>query len=276
MYGELTGTGLGYGGFFTAPGTNGTGVFAEGGFIGLQAESAIGLAGKFSTDSSIAYPTVMLMEYSSEYARLAFANDSTTKTWQIAGMAHPTDSSAWMNLWYGDESAGKNILSVNGAGGANLLGNLNIYNASGSALLVSLGEGLDYAEGFNVSTEGKLPEGTVLVIDPDHPGELMQSASAYDGKVAGIIAGANGLKSGVRLGAGGFDYDVALAGRVYACVTGGETGIQPGDLLTTADTPGCAMKAADPARAAGAVLGKAMQPLEPGGRGLILVLVTLQ
>jgi len=46
-------------------------------------------------------------------------------------------------------------------------------------------------------------------------------------------------------------------------------------LLTTSDIPGFAMKASDPGRAFGSVLGKALQPL-PAGRGLIPVLIALQ
>ena len=51
--------------------------------------------------------------------------------------------------------------------------------------------------------------------------------------------------------------------------------IQPGDLLTTSDSAGCAMKVSDHDLAQGAILGKAMTSLEQG-KGLVLVLVTLQ
>ena len=78
------------------------------------------------------------------------------------------------------------------------------------------------------------------------------------------------------MGVGQFDCDVALAGRVYCNVDAGEHGIEPGDLLTTSSTPGHAMKAEDRRRAHGAILGKAMEPLKRGERGMILVLVTLQ
>jgi len=47
-------------------------------------------------------------------------------------------------------------------------------------------------------------------------------------------------------------------------------------LLTTSATPGYAMKVTDYGRAQGAILGKAMEGLEKGQRGQILVLVTLQ
>ena len=55
-----------------------------------------------------------------------------------------------------------------------------------------------------------------------------------------------------------------------------ESGVNPGDLLTTASTPGHALKANDYTLAQGAILGKAMQSLKKGKKGQILVLVTLQ
>jgi hypothetical protein len=154
-------------------------------------------------------------------------------------------------------------------------GNLLIERSDGTDV-VELGEGLDYAEGFDVSESSKIDAGSVLIIDSTNPGKLALSNKPYDTKVAGIVAGANGLGSGVRLGAGGFDHDVALAGRVYCKVDATEAGVEAGDLLTTCATPGYAMKAADHTRAQGAILGKAMESLEKGQTGQILVLVTLQ
>lgn len=148
--------------------------------------------------------------------------------------------------------------------------------SSNGAPVVEMGAGLDYAEGFDVVGEDAIGPGTVLVIDPDHPGKLAISHQAYDRKVAGIVAGARNLGSGVRLGAGRFDHDVALAGRVYCNVDATHAAVQPGDLLTTSATPGHAMVVTDPARAQGAILGKAMERLEKGKKGQILVLATLQ
>jgi hypothetical protein len=68
---------------------------------------------------------------------------------------------------------------------------------------------------------------------------------------------------------------VALIGKVYCKVDADSGAIAVGDLLTTAATPGHAMKAADPARAFGAVIGKALAPLAKGC-GLIPILVALQ
>ncbi|MCK4783849.1 MAG: hypothetical protein KAV87_08880, partial [Desulfobacteraceae bacterium] len=138
-----------------------------------------------------------------------------------------------------------------------------------------LGTGLDYAEGFDVSESTKIDAGSVLIIDAENPGKLAISDKPYDSKVAGIVAGAKGQGSGVRLGSDEFDFDVALAGRVYCNVDATEAAVQPGDLLTTSAKPGYAMKATDYIRTQGAILGKAMEKLEKGKKGQILVLVTL-
>ena len=157
-----------------------------------------------------------------------------------------------------------------------MAGNVIVRSGSSGAVLIELGEGLDYAEGFDVSDKSRIIPGMVLVIDADHPGQLAMSDTAYDRKVAGIVAGANGLGSAVRLGADQFDLDVALAGRVYCNVDATYGAIQPGNLLTTSPTPGYAMKVIDHEKAQGAILGKAMQSLEQGRKDQILVLVTLQ
>ncbi len=155
-------------------------------------------------------------------------------------------------------------------------GNILILSESTGDPVIELGEGLDYAEGFNVSNLEAISAGAVLVIDPNNPGKLALTNMPYDCRVAGIVAGARGLGSGVRLGAGSFDFDVALAGRVYCNVDATTEGVEPGDLLTSSTSPGYAMKASDYTRARGAILGKAMQRLEKGQKGQILVLVTLQ
>jgi len=137
--------------------------------------------------------------------------------------------------------------------------------------------GADVAEPFEISTKD-LPKGSVVTIDEDHPGQLKRSDQAYDKRVAGILSGANGVRTGIRLKQEGFNdhgEEVALSGRVYAFADASDTPIKPGDLLTTSATPGHCMKARDHARAQGAIIGKAMSALKEG-KGMVLVLVSLQ
>jgi hypothetical protein len=164
------------------------------------------------------------------------------------------------------------------AGGyaALLKGNVNILSKTSGASVMELGEGLDYSEGFDVSGKEAITPGTVLIISPDDPGTLAISSEPYDRKVAGIVAGANGLGSAVKVGGDQFDTSVALAGRVYCNVDATYGPIRPGDQLTTSQTPGYAMAVQDYSRAQGATIGKAMEGLEQGQKGQILVLVTLQ
>ena len=64
-------------------------------------------------------------------------------------------------------------------------------------------------------------------------------------------------------------------GKVYCKVDAEPSPLEVGDLLTTSTTPGHAMKADDPTRAFGAIIGKALLPLK-SGRGLIPILIALQ
>nr|NQU93004.1 hypothetical protein [Bacteroidota bacterium] len=173
----------------------------------------------------------------------------------------------WGNIGMGTTSP-ENKLDIRG--------NVTIRNRFTGAIVMELGTGLDYAEGFNVADNKNIEPGTILCIDPDNPGHLKISEAPYDKTVAGIVAGANGLGSGVRLGTQEFDCDVALAGRVYCNTIATTENIEPGDLLTTSSIPGFAMKVSNFENAQGAILGKAMERLKKGEKGQILVLVTLQ
>jgi hypothetical protein len=137
--------------------------------------------------------------------------------------------------------------------------------------------GADLAEKF--PTTETLEPGTVVEIDPDNPGHLRKAQGAYNKRVAGVVAGANGLSKGIILGnlEGSENHTpIAISGRVWVYADATQEAIEPGDLLTTSDMPGHAMKASDPSRAHGAVLGKAMTRLEKGKTGMVLVLVNLQ
>jgi hypothetical protein len=136
--------------------------------------------------------------------------------------------------------------------------------------------GADCAEEFDSGAEHELEPGTVLVLNQD--GMLQPGDRAYDRKVAGVISGAGDYRPGLildRRESARRRTLVALLGKVYCKVDARYSAIEVGDLLTTSPTLGHAMKAEDPARAFGAVIGKALRPLEDG-QGLIPILISLQ
>jgi hypothetical protein len=151
--------------------------------------------------------------------------------------------------------------------------------AGGSFNIVEITGGTDLAEPFDLPPGDPLVvEGAVVVIDGERPGALRPSQSPYDRRVAGVISGAGGVRAGILLSQGEVGPDqrfVALAGRVYCLATTENGPIRPGDLLTTSSRPGRAMRASDPDRSHGAILGKAMGALDEG-EGLVLALVSLQ
>jgi len=149
---------------------------------------------------------------------------------------------------------------------------IHLDGASGQVLTF----GADCAEDFNVDNASAIEPGSVLVIDDT--GNLRESCAAYDRRVAGVVSGAGSLGPGMVLGRRPDAEDrkpVALIGRVYCKVDADRGAIAVGDMLTTADTRGHAMKVSDPQRAFGAVIGKALAPLK-AGRGMIPILVALQ
>ncbi|MCB0167525.1 MAG: hypothetical protein KDI79_25070 [Anaerolineae bacterium] len=155
-------------------------------------------------------------------------------------------------------------------------------NGQVDASILRITGGSDLSEQFEIrgaEADPRPSPGMVVSIDPENPGELLVSAEAYDKKVAGIISGAGGINPGMLMGqadtAADGEFPVALTGRVYVQADASSGPIQPGDLLTTSDTPGHAMKVIDHEQAQGAILGKAMTALDEG-QGLVLVLVSLQ
>lgn len=254
---------------------NSSGYLAHGstGVYGASVSGGYGVYGE--SDNCGVYAT------GDEYGVYAISSGGTGVKGHATGTFHPgvwaVAEGAESSAAYAENTGGGIGLTAKGAAAAaKLYGNVTIYEYGTTTEVIELGKGLDYAEGFDVSSGASISPGTVLVIDPANPGQLVVSTEAYDSKVAGIVAGANGLGSGVRLGGSEFDHDVALAGRVYCNVDATEHAIEPGDLLTTSATPGYAMKVVDREQAQGAILGKAMQPLNKGEKGQILVLVTLQ
>jgi len=139
--------------------------------------------------------------------------------------------------------------------------------------------GSDYA--VSIPVEGQPHDykpGDVLAIDPRRNGTFERVAVPYSSRIAGVFA----IKSGVvgsshALGTEEFQSEVPLtiSGIVPCNVTVENGPVQRGDLLVSSSKAGYAMKGTDRARMAGAILGKALEPLD-SGEGVISVLVTLE
>lgn len=136
--------------------------------------------------------------------------------------------------------------------------------------------GADCAEEFDVAEAVDIEPGTVMVLDQE--GRLQQSHQAYDRRVAGVVSGAGDYRPGMvldRQQSQDSRVPIALVGKVYCKVDAQYAPIEVGDLLTTSPTAGHAMKADDPRKAFGAVIGKALCRLS-NGQGLVPVLVACQ
>jgi hypothetical protein len=134
----------------------------------------------------------------------------------------------------------------------------------------------DCAEDFDIANADLSEPGTVMVLGEE--GALYPSQSAYDKRVVGVVSGAGDYRPGIVLDKQhtcGNRKPISLLGKVFCKVDASSAPVSVGDLLTSSDMPGYAMKAVDPATAFGAVIGKALRPLKEG-QGLIPILVTLQ
>lgn len=133
----------------------------------------------------------------------------------------------------------------------------------------------DCAEFFDTIADAK--PGTVMVVAED--GVLHPCRAEYDRRAAGVVSGAEPYRPAILLdGAARGDAaraPIALVGKVAVLVDADPGGVAAGDLLTTSATPGHAMRAGDPDRCRGAVIGKALASLA-AGRGLVPMLISLQ
>jgi len=147
--------------------------------------------------------------------------------------------------------------------------------------------GNDLSELFETNEEVEI--GDLLVIDKSQDMKLKKCASAYDKGIIGIVSGAPAIlfeESKLQIAPEPFVFKkgakppVTLAGRVPCKVSLENGSIKQGDLLTSSNVPGHAMKATDMNKAFNAVIGKAMQSFDGGTNGektgMIMVLVTRQ
>ncbi len=207
--------------------------------------------------------------------RLSLFDDDGEQTVEILGN-EASDQGSSLKMF---DSAGNLTIELDaehgdGGEGRVITGVLEITGGS------DLSEQFDINPGTGNGEQGTGVEPGLLVsIDPQRAGELIVSSRAYDRTVAGVVSGAGGVRTGMLMGQSGSRADgahpVALTGRVYCWADASNGAIEPGDLLTTSEVLGHAMKATEPSRSQGAIIGKAMTALSEG-RGLVLVLVNLQ
>jgi hypothetical protein len=179
------------------------------------------------------------------------------------------------NLWLGGQAADGDIVLFRS-------GEPNNRDTANASIHLNGDEGdiilrnADCAEDFDVAETEESEPGTLMVFDEE--GVLRQSRRPYDKRVAGVVSGGGDCRPGLVLDRHPLRPNrrpVALMGRVFCKADARFSPIEIGDLLTTSHTPGHAMKAADPLKAFGAVIGKALKPLDEGD-GLIPILVSLQ
>lgn len=139
--------------------------------------------------------------------------------------------------------------------------------------------GADFAESMPVTGDrDKYAAGDLLVIDPTASRRVALAREPYSTRVAGIFSTKPGLLGSnrkVEEGTPENEVPLAVVGIVPCKVTAENGAIRVGDLLVTSSTPGHAMKGSDRSKMLGAVVGKALEPLEKG-TGAIQVLVALQ
>ena len=180
-------------------------------------------------------------------------------------------------------------LFINRPGGDILIGAVSqnpdrhVFRVDGTGTVFADGGfhpgGADFAESMAVTGDrAKYEAGDLLVIDPTANRRVALAQQPYSTLVAGIYSTKPGLVGTTRKvdeSAPQNEIPLAVVGIVPCKVTTENGAIRVGDLLVTSSTSGHAMKGTDRSKMLGAVVGKALEPLEEG-KGVVQVLVTLQ
>ena len=209
--------------------------------------------------------------YDSAAVRLAFLGNGLVSLYNLQGdniayLGRTIGGNSQLRLYSASDTTAKVDIGARSSGG--------YVNVNGTTVH-------DYSEVFDLATRTGVVPGTVMSVVGSNA-QLEPSAHAYDRAVVGVVSGAGGYRSGMRIGSredDTTDLPIALSGQVYVRVNAEGGAIRPGDLLVASDTPGVAMRAANPDRAFGAVVGKALEPYggERGsGGGLIRMLVMVR
>jgi hypothetical protein len=169
----------------------------------------------------------------------------------------------------GTSQHGTGLVGIGGTFAAELIGAVRVQgdiSVSGDVVLA----GADYAEALS-TTDQNIEAGCVVALGPD--GGIHLCDREHDSTVAGIVSGAGGIKPAIVLDRHEESANVALIGKVWCLAEADQSPIRPGDLLTSSSIPGHCRRITEPARAFGAVIGKALTALS-SGHGLVRVLVS--
>jgi hypothetical protein len=259
----------------TSAGSLGLGTSTPGILNGINYSSSIALhiqstAGKF-----------IMIDSANSNSGLAF-NDSSqpadNRIWAISQVAGSgkltfstyTDAGATSNKFVIDRSGNVGVGTMTPASKLHVAGNITVDGNINAKYQ-------DVAEW--VPANKMMPAGTVVVLDPEKNNQVMTSSKAYDTSVAGVVS----AQPGIALGEGGAGKVlIATTGRVKVRVDATQEGIKIGDLLVTGEHEGVAMKSVPMMiqgrafHSPGTLIGKALEPMEKGKTGEILVLLSLQ
>jgi len=173
------------------------------------------------------------------------------------------------------------VANVEASGNVTVQGNIKVANVEVSGIVTVKGDiqlaNADIAERFAVESPAASAPGTVMVIGDN--GALKPCDRRYDRRAVGVVAGAGTRRTALTLGASeeamATTASIALVGTAFCNVDADLAPIEAGDLITTSETCGHGMKAADPAISIGAIIGKALAPLR-SGRGMVPIVLALQ
>ena len=232
--------------------------------FGIQADADAIWVGKHSSDGAIDKAIVI-----DDEGNVGIGVDAPSEALDIDGdMKIVTNGTASIGtaLMIGDvEPTTNSEIKLQIGGSASVEGAIHISGGS------------DLAEGFHIMADEDVSPGTVVSIDPANIGKLIVSSEAYDTKVAGVVSGGKGIKAGLIMTQTGTladgEYPIALTGRVWVKCSNENGDIKVGDLLTTAATPGHAMRSSGD-KQQGSILGKAMSPCTEDK--MVLTLISLQ
>jgi hypothetical protein len=261
VYGHAQYNGYGVYGVIDSLDNTGAGVFGRAG------GSCCGIPGLFQQDAAFTggYNIILVGQYLD-------ANNALQRAFQV-------DT---------NQVTGRSFVATTAFGGALFAGRAtpdgitNVFRVDANGAVYADGgyhtTGADFAEAFSVKgASAAYAAGDVLTIDQAATRRLTHSSQPYSTLVAGIYS----TKPGVLASPYTMDQtpksDIPLAvvGVVPCKVTTANGAIQPGDLLVTSAHEGYAMKGTDKNKMVGAILGKALEPLQSGD-GVIQVLISLQ